>query len=85
MPMTATDLESLRQKDAAYLERWRRSGGETTKYTCRHCRHKIVTPKPAMEDVASKGYWDSLKTCTGCGGLNFVLVYPDGTTVVNPE
>lgn len=77
--MNATEeLSALRGAVAVFLDRWKKSGGKTTHYTCQHCRREIETRQPKPGDQA----WDSMTRCTECGELNFVVVYPDGTTRV---
>jgi hypothetical protein len=76
-------LAKLRRDDRAFLDRWVAAGNKVTHYECGHCHRSIETPQPDAGHVTSdKSYWDSMKTCTVCGSLNFVLVYPDGRTEV---
>lgn len=63
-----------------YLKNWKAKGNKTTFYTCSHCNGKIETSQPTKDLVGSRGYWDSTMSCPKCNGINFVLVYPDGTT-----
>lgn len=71
-------LEELRAATAAFNKKWTVRGGRLTTYCCGHCQQRIETRQPRRQDVGPRGFWDSMTTCTGCGGLNFVTVYPDG-------
>lgn len=74
-------LAKLRRDAAAYHEKWRAGGGLLTAYKCPSCGEKEPTPRPKSKaTVGSKGYWDSVMRCTGCGGLSFVKVWPSGRT-----
>lgn len=77
-------LTKLRRYTKVFHQKWRDAGGKITTYECGHCHGDIETRQPKPGDVSEKGYWDSLQTCIGCGELNFVFVWPDGTTSVNP-
>lgn len=74
--------ERLRSQHDAFIKRWIASGKKATSWTCPHCDDEQITTQPTQDDVGSKGYWDSAKTCTACGHLSFVEVFPDGTTGV---
>lgn len=80
--MNQTELKKLRDSDKRGLERWKARGRRTTHYTCGHCDLQVEIRRPRKRDVADgKGCWDSCMTCVLCGGLSFVVVYPDGTTI----
>ena len=81
--MEMAELEKLRTEDARFNERWKKRGGLLTAYLCDHCKELIETRQPADRDVGSQGCWSSIKTCTNCGELNFVRVYPTGVAVSN--
>ena len=76
-------LEDLRRRDAAAMARWLQKGHRTTSYVCPHCKARIEVRRPTRAMVSDKGCWDSLTTCTSCGRLNFVAVWPTGDTSVN--
>lgn len=78
--MNKKELKKLQQDNKTYLEAWVSEGRKLTTYDCNHCGKKIKTPQPEKKQVSGKGYWDSCKTCSECGKLNFVAVYPNGKT-----
>lgn len=82
MKMKGADLKDLRKRAAQFNRSWQRKGGLLTEYTCQGCRKKVPMRRPRAKDVGEKGYWDSLTTCTHCGQLNFVVVWPTGRTEV---
>jgi hypothetical protein len=61
---------SIRQQAINRYELWlaavRRSGEPRVTYACPHCKHSLVTLKPAAGVT-----WDSLSTCPYCGGMCF--------------
>jgi len=73
-------MNTLKIGKEDYLDRWKSNGGKTTFYTCNHCKQQIETRQPTKDLVSSKGYWDSVTSCSKCDGLNFVKVYPSGKT-----
>lgn len=73
-------LLKLRDEMRVFWSKQRASGRKFTAYYCNFCRRMQPTDCPNPQDTGSKGYWDSLTTCTGCGGLNMVLVWPMGRT-----
>jgi len=74
--------ESLKKRAIMLLEKWKKIGGKTTFYTCKHCSKKIETRIPTVDLCSNKGYWDNATTCLECGELNFICVYPSGRTRV---
>ena len=80
----ATVISNLRVATADINSRWKARGKKLTSYDCQHCWESIVVRQPDPDDVGDKGCWDSLTLCTQCGGLNFVLTYPDGRTAATP-
>ena len=76
------DLIELRRNSARYVEEWKAKGGKVTNYCCSHCHNSVDTPRPAKDDVDSRGYWNSLMACPHCGSMNHVCVYPSGKTTV---
>lgn len=64
------------------FDKCRRDGFPLSSYTCPHCNHALETRIPKQEDVTSKGYWDSCKSCYECGKLSFVLMYPNGDVIL---
>jgi hypothetical protein len=76
-------LPKLRKEADAFNARWEKDGGRLTTYSCPSCKASIKTICPRESDVTpGKGQWDSLKTCTNCGAVNMVVVYPTGLTRV---
>ena len=76
-------LHQLRESAQQFNRKWKDQGGKMTTYKCGHCQAVIETRQPSPADVNEKGYWDSMTTCTSCGKLNFVCVFPDGKAAVN--
>ncbi len=59
---------------------WLDQGKELTCFTCPNCYRLTETRKPAPDDVADKGYWDTLTTCLHCDEIFMLIVYPSGAT-----
>lgn len=74
----------VKAQSAEYNYRWVLGGKKLTRYICPHCGNSVETPRPRKIDVSSKGYWDSAKTCVECGEVNFLKVWPDGKTSIEP-
>ncbi len=82
--MAKKDVKELQKTMHEYHQKILKNGGALTYYFCHHCAEMIPTVQPTEDLVTGKGYWDSVTTCTNCGDMNFVAVYPDGRTDSQP-
>lgn len=78
--METTQLKKVKENAKLFHDRVVSNGGTLTTYKCNHCEQKIECVQPTTAQVTDKGHWDGLKTCTNCGGLNFVKTWPTGKT-----
>lgn len=73
----------IRREMEVHLTKWKQSGRKTARYTCPDCKQRIETIRPRKRDTGTQGYWDGLKTCTACGSIRMVRVYPNGRTEID--
>lgn len=79
--MNKKELIEMRDKMVNYYTKIVQSGRKLTVYYCHNCKEMRLEECPTKDLVSSKGYWDSMKACYFCGGVNFVLTYPSGRTI----
>jgi hypothetical protein len=79
LKLTTRKLNKLRREHNAFMAKMKH---KTTTWVCPACGFKNKTIYPTKEEVDSRGFWDSLKTCVGeqCGCFSMVTVYPDKST-----
>ncbi len=64
------------------LEKWTDKGNETTHYQCKHCNGQVEVRQPKPNMVPTKGFWQSVKECYICHGLQIVRTWATGKTEV---
>src|SRR4051812_15598478 len=72
-------LLTLREKTLAFMTARMKAKKPIAIYQCPICDASIAAAQPRKDEANSRGCWDSLRTCTNCGGVHFAAVYPDGS------
>lgn len=75
-------MKKFKKDVLEWLENFKSKGGTVTTYVCPHCESTLETPQPTKNQVGSKGYWDSMKSCYECEKPSFVKTFPNGKTEI---
>jgi len=61
-------MENLKERVAAYIDKWQQDGGRTGQYICPKCGGLLTTTLPDKKGEV----WDSVVTCYECNDVHFI-------------